>query len=69
MYINNIIKKYAKRQITPLKLNNIYNFNKKSSQEKIINQSKFVYDEMLIDYPIGFLIYLNYLMDYQPLNQ
>ena len=48
MYINNILKKYAKRQITPLKLNNIYNFNKKSSQEKIINQFKFVYDEMLI---------------------
>ena len=48
MYINNILKKYAKRQITPLKLNNIYNFNKKRFKEKKINQSKFVYDEMLI---------------------
>ena len=48
MFVNNVLKKYAKKNITPLNLKAMYQFNRETSKEKIINQSKFVYDEMLI---------------------
>ena len=48
MIVSNVFKKYALKSTTPLKLSVINNFNKTKSKEKIINLSKFVYDEMLI---------------------
>ena len=48
MIVSNVFKNYARKQATPLKLQTVYNFNKTKSTNKIINQSKFVYDEMLI---------------------
>ena len=48
MIVSNVFKKYALKSTTPLKLSVINNFNKNKSKEKIMNQSKFVYDEMLI---------------------
>lgn len=48
MKINSFIKLYANKIINPLTINTLYNYNKIKTTNKIVDQSKFLHEELSI---------------------
>lgn len=48
MNISNLLKNFAQKRKTPLQLKFLYNYNKKKTKKNLVEQSKFLYNELSI---------------------